>query len=37
IPLGIVGAATTFNFLAGFNGLETGQGILIFSGLLFAL
>lgn len=33
IPLGIVGASTTFNFLAGFNGLETGQGILILSGL----
>lgn len=32
IPIGIVGAATTFNFLAGFNGLEAGQGIiLIFS------
>jgi len=29
IPLGIVGAATTFNFLAGFNGLEAGQGILL--------
>jgi len=29
IPLGIVGAATTFNFLAGFNGLECGQGLLL--------
>ncbi|MDP4039334.1 MAG: glycosyl transferase family 4 [Candidatus Pacearchaeota archaeon] len=29
IPLGIVGAATTFNFLAGFNGLEAGQGIIL--------
>ncbi|MBM3228545.1 glycosyl transferase family 4 [Candidatus Pacearchaeota archaeon] len=29
IPLGVVGAATTYNFLAGYNGLETGQGILI--------
>ena len=29
IPLGIVGATTTYNFLAGFNGLEAGQGILI--------
>ncbi len=29
IPLGIVGATTTFNFLAGFNGLEAGQGILL--------
>lgn len=33
IPIGIIGASTTFNFLAGFNGLEAGQGILI----LFAL
>jgi len=33
IPIGILGASTTFNFLAGFNGLEAGQGILI----LFAL
>ncbi len=29
IPIGIVGATTTFNFLAGYNGLETGQAILI--------
>jgi len=29
IPLGIVGATTTYNFLAGYNGLEAGQGILI--------
>ncbi|MBS3074225.1 glycosyl transferase family 4 [Candidatus Pacearchaeota archaeon] len=33
IPLGIVATSTTFNFLAGFNGLETGQGIMIFSAL----
>lgn len=33
IPLGIVGAATTFNFLAGFNGLEAGQGALILGAL----
>src|SRR3989338_316279 len=33
IPLAIVGASTTFNFLAGFNGLEAGQGILILSAL----
>lgn len=32
LPIGIVGAATTFNILAGFNGLEAGQGII----LLFA-
>ena len=31
IPLGIVGTSTTFNFLAGFNGLEAGQGIIILS------
>ena len=29
IPIGIAGATTTYNFLAGFNGLEAGQGILI--------
>ncbi len=33
IPLGIVGATTTFNFLAGFNGLESGQGIILLSAL----
>ncbi|MFB6246735.1 MAG: glycosyl transferase family 4 [Candidatus Pacearchaeota archaeon] len=33
IPLGIVGASTTYNFLAGYNGLETSQGILILSAL----
>jgi len=35
IPLGIAGATTTYNFLAGFNGLESGQGILILSFLSF--
>jgi len=29
VPLAIVGTSTTYNFLAGFNGLETGQGIII--------
>lgn len=29
IPLAVAGFGTTFNFLAGFNGLEAGQGILI--------
>jgi len=29
IPLGIIGAASTYNFLAGYNGLEAGQGIII--------
>ncbi len=35
IPLGIVGATTTYNFLAGFNGLEAGQGIIILSFLSY--
>lgn len=35
IPLGVAGAATTYNFLAGFNGLEAGQGVLILSFLSF--
>ena len=35
VPLGIVGAATTYNFLAGFNGLEASQGIIILSFLSF--
>ncbi|MEK6818755.1 MAG: glycosyl transferase family 4 [Nanoarchaeota archaeon] len=33
IPLAITGTTTTFNFLAGFNGLEAGQGIFILSAL----
>lgn len=33
VPLGILGATTTYNFLAGMNGLEAGQGIIILSGL----
>jgi UDP-N-acetylglucosamine--dolichyl-phosphate N-acetylglucosaminephosphotransferase len=35
IPLGVIGASTTFNFLAGFNGLEASQGILVLSALSF--
>ncbi|MBT3643093.1 glycosyl transferase family 4 [archaeon] len=35
IPVGIAGASTTYNFLAGYNGLEAGQGILILSFLSF--
>ena len=31
IPLGIAGATISYNFLAGFNGLESGQGIIILS------
>jgi len=33
IPLGIIGASTSFNFLGRFNGLEASQGILILSAL----
>jgi UDP-N-acetylglucosamine--dolichyl-phosphate N-acetylglucosaminephosphotransferase len=33
IPIGIVGATATFNFLAGFNGLEAGQGVILLSAL----
>lgn len=35
IPVGIAGASTTYNFLAGFNGLEAGQGILILTFLSY--
>lgn len=35
IPIGIAGATTTYNFLAGFNGLETGQGIILLGFLSF--
>jgi len=33
IPIGVAGATSVFNFVAGYNGLETSQGILILSGL----
>jgi UDP-N-acetylglucosamine--dolichyl-phosphate N-acetylglucosaminephosphotransferase len=33
IAIGIVGTTSTFNFIAGYNGLETSQGILILSAL----
>lgn len=33
IPIGILGSVTTYNFLAGFNGLEAGQGIIILTAL----
>jgi len=33
IPLGVIGASATFNFLAGYNGLETSQGIILLSSL----
>lgn len=35
IPLGIIGSTVGFNFLAGFNGLEAGQGIIILSFLSY--
>ncbi len=35
IPLGIIGASNGFNILAGYNGLEAGNGIVILSGLGF--
>ena len=40
IPIGIVGASATFNFLAGYNGLESSQGIIIlssFAGITFLM
>jgi UDP-N-acetylglucosamine--dolichyl-phosphate N-acetylglucosaminephosphotransferase len=33
IPLAIVGVSATFNFLAGYNGLESSQGIIILTAL----
>jgi UDP-N-acetylglucosamine--dolichyl-phosphate N-acetylglucosaminephosphotransferase len=33
IPLGILGATTSFNFLAGYNGLEARQGIILLSAM----
>jgi UDP-N-acetylglucosamine--dolichyl-phosphate N-acetylglucosaminephosphotransferase len=33
IPIGIVGATSTYNFLAGYNGLESSQGILVLTAL----
>jgi len=35
IPLGVIATTTTFNFLAGYNGLEASQGILILSALAY--
>lgn len=31
VPIGIVGAANGFNMLAGYNGLEAGMGLIIFT------
>jgi len=33
IPIGMIATTTTFNFLAGFNGLEAGQGIIVITTL----
>lgn len=33
VPIAIVATTTTFNFLAGFNGLESSQGIIILTAL----
>jgi UDP-N-acetylglucosamine--dolichyl-phosphate N-acetylglucosaminephosphotransferase len=35
IPIGIIGASATFNFLAGYNGLEASQGIILLSAISF--
>jgi len=35
IPLGVVGASSTFNFIAGYNGIETSQGIILLGALSF--
>ena len=35
IPIGIVGATTTYNFIAGYNVLEASQGIIILSAMSF--
>ena len=36
IPIAVVGASTTFNFIAGYNCLEARQSILLLSGLAIA-
>jgi UDP-N-acetylglucosamine--dolichyl-phosphate N-acetylglucosaminephosphotransferase len=36
IPIGVAGCSITFNFLAGMNGLEARQGILLVSALSIA-
>jgi UDP-N-acetylglucosamine--dolichyl-phosphate N-acetylglucosaminephosphotransferase len=33
IPIGVTGASNAFNMLAGFNGLEAGQGIILTTAL----
>jgi UDP-N-acetylglucosamine--dolichyl-phosphate N-acetylglucosaminephosphotransferase len=36
VPIAIIGATSTFNFLAGYNGLEASQGILILTAMAIA-
>lgn len=36
VPIAVLGATTTFNFLAGYNGLESSQGLLILTALSVA-
>ena len=31
VPLGVIGSTNGFNLLAGYNGLETGMGLVIFA------
>jgi UDP-N-acetylglucosamine--dolichyl-phosphate N-acetylglucosaminephosphotransferase len=31
VPVGVIGATNGFNFLAGYNGLEAGMGLIIFT------
>jgi len=33
VPIGIVGASNAYNMVAGYNGLEAGMGVIIFSTL----
>lgn len=35
IPIAVAGTTTVYNFLAGFNGLEAGLGIILLSGLSY--
>ena len=35
VPLGIAGCATTYNFIAGMNGLEASQGMILLSALAY--
>lgn len=35
IPIAMIGVSTTYNFLAGYNGLEAGQGIIVLGFLSF--